>query len=132
MLTISQKGVPEKLFSKNSFQAFAYSLDTLQNQQFHYLGSLTNACCLLACCNGNTFERMGNTDDAFETLAFGVCNTDGIEGLSWDEVDQCEVSKHEYDFQSFNILALLKYAGPALICEGGLVCFSRFYWQFLA
>merc|ERR1711971_273113 len=53
-------------------------------------GSLTNACCLLACCKGNTFGRMDDTEDAFETLAFGVCNTDGIEGLSWDEVEQCE------------------------------------------
>ena len=35
---------------------------------------------------------MDDTVDAFETLAFGVCNTDGIEGLSWDEVEQCEVS----------------------------------------
>ena len=95
------------------------------------LGSLTNACCKDNCGNVD-IGRMGNNVDAFETLAFGVCNTDGIEGLSWDEVDQCEVSKHEYDFQSFNILALLKYAGPALICEGGLVCFSRFYWRFLA
>ena len=69
---------------------------------------------------------MGDTEDAFETLAFGVCNTDGIEGLSWDEVEQCEVSKHEYDFQSFNILARLKYAGPAPICEGGLVCFTGY------
>ena len=75
---------------------------------------------------------MDDTVDAFETLAFGVCNTDGIEGLSWDEVEQCEVSKYEYDFKSFKILALLKYAGPALICEGDLVCFSRFYWRFLA
>ena len=61
---------------------------------------------------------MGDTEDAFETLAFGVCNTDGIEGLSWDEVEQCEVSKHEYDFQSFGYFRTIK------IC--------RFYWQFLA
>ena len=74
-----------------------------------------------------------NVDDAFETLAFGVCNTDGIEGLSWDEVEHCEVSKHEYDFQSFNILALLKYAGPALICDQedwfALVGFTGDFWH---
>ena len=90
----------------------------MHNEQFHYLGSLTNACCLAACCKGNTFGRMGDTEDAFETLAFGVCNTDGIEGLSWDEVKQCEVSKHEYYFQSFG------YFGTIEIC--------RFYWRFLA
>ena len=32
-------------------------------------------------------------DDKLETLAFGICNTDGIEGLSWAEVEQCQVSK---------------------------------------
>ena len=53
---------------------------------------------------------MGDTEDAFETLAFGVCNTDGIEGLSWDEVEQCEVRKHV--FQShLDIFVLLKYVG---------------------
>ena len=31
-------------------------------------------------------------DDKLETLAFGVCNTDGDEGLSWAEVEQCQVS----------------------------------------
>ena len=31
------------------------------------------------------------TDDSFETLAFGVCNSDGVEGLSWAEVEQCQV-----------------------------------------
>ena len=30
-------------------------------------------------------------DDSFETLAFGVCNSDGVEGLSWAEVEQCQV-----------------------------------------
>ena len=30
-------------------------------------------------------------DDKLETLAFGVCNTDGIEGLSWAEVEKCTV-----------------------------------------
>ena len=35
-------------------------------------------------------------DDKLETLAFGVCNTDGVEGLSWAEVEQCEVSNKIY------------------------------------
>ena len=36
------------------------------------------------------------TDDTVEPLAFAVCNTDGVEGLSWAEVEQCEVSKNKY------------------------------------
>ena len=28
-----------------------------------------------------------------EPIVFAVCNTDGVEGLSWAEVEQCEVSK---------------------------------------
>ena len=38
-------------------------------------------------------KRMGPAilDDRLETLAFGVCNTDGVEGLSWAEVEQCTV-----------------------------------------
>ena len=37
--------------------------------------------------------RMGSeiTDDTVEPLAYAVCNTDGVEGLSWPEVDLCEV-----------------------------------------
>ena len=27
-----------------------------------------------------------------EPIVFAVCNTDGVEGLSWAEVEQCEVS----------------------------------------
>ena len=38
-------------------------------------------------------------DDKLETLAFGVCNTDGVEGLSWAEVEQCQVCKNKYDHQ---------------------------------
>ena len=67
---------------------------------------MTNACCKIGCKigNDNDFGRMGDTDDAFETLAFGVCNTDGVEGLSWDEVEQCEVSKNKYGFNHLDIL----------------------------
>ena len=36
------------------------------------------------------------TDDTVEPLAFAVCNTDGVEGLSWAEVEQCEVSINKY------------------------------------
>ena len=41
-------------------------------------------------------------DDRLEILAFGVCNTDGIEGLTWVEVDQCQVCKNKYDHQGFH------------------------------
>ena len=37
------------------------------------------------------------TDDTIEPLAYAVCNTDGVEGLSWPEVDLCEVSKCKYE-----------------------------------
>ena len=40
------------------------------------------------------------TDDTVEPLAFAVCNTDGVEGLSWSEVEQCEVSKNKYCISS--------------------------------
>ena len=58
---------------------------------------------LLQCNNGNTVGvsgrgRMGSeiNDDTVEPLAFAVCNTDGADGLSWAEVEQCEVSKNKY------------------------------------
>ena len=45
------------------------------------------------CCSGRT----GQTDDTFETLALALCNTDEVDGLSWAEVEQCEVSKNKYE-----------------------------------
>ena len=36
------------------------------------------------------------TDDTVEPLAYAVSNTDGVEGLSWAEVDLCEVSNYKY------------------------------------
>ena len=35
------------------------------------------------------------TDDNVEPLAYAVCNTDGVDGLTWAEVEQCEVSKNK-------------------------------------
>ena len=47
------------------------------------------------------------TDDSFETLAFGVCNADGVEGLYWTEVEQCQVIfKYRYDPQELGYFAL--------------------------
>ena len=58
---------------------------------------------MLQCNNGNTVGvsgvgRMGSeiNDDTVEPLAYAVCNTDGVDGLSWAEVEQCEVSKNKY------------------------------------
>ena len=44
-------------------------------------------------------DRMGSeiSDETIESLAYEVCNTDGVEGLSWSEVDLCEVSKYKYE-----------------------------------
>merc|ERR1719362_2085582 len=59
-------------------------------------GSLTDACCKHDCNSNNNVNlglgRMGSeiTDDTVAPLAFAVCNTDGVEGLSWAEVEQCE------------------------------------------
>ena len=57
---------------------------------------------MLQCNNGNTVGvsgvgRMGSeiNDDTVEPLAYAVCNTDGVDGLSWAEVEQCEVSKNK-------------------------------------
>merc|ERR1712086_190694 len=65
-------------------------------------GSLTDACCKANCnegCDrgssngiGGWLGRMGSviTDETVEPLAFAICNTDGVEGLSWAEVEHCE------------------------------------------
>ena len=48
------------------------------------------------------------TDDTVEPLAYAVCNTDGVEGLSWDEVEQCEVIINKSIDLELQYLALLK------------------------
>ena len=71
---------------------------------------------MLQCNNNNCFsftdkckDRMGSviTDDTVEPLAFEVCNTDGVEGLSWAEVEQCEVSKKKYEDIQLEYLSIL-------------------------
>merc|ERR1711894_353107 len=64
-------------------------------------GSLANACVCL-CSDKKCLEEHGksckkNRDydrvidaSTVETLAYDVCNTDGEEGLSWAEVEDCE------------------------------------------
>lgn len=48
------------------------------------------------------------TDDTVEPFAFAFCNTDGVEGLSWTEVEQCEVSKNKSKDLESQYLALVK------------------------
>ena len=53
------------------------------------------------------------TDDTVEPLAYAVCNTDGVEGLAWAEVEQCEVSTNKYKDLELESLACVegKYLG---------------------
>ena len=38
-------------------------------------------------------DWLGDRIRLVEPIVFAVCNTDGVEGLTWAEVEQCEVSK---------------------------------------
>ena len=79
---------------------------TYDHYYFCSIGSLTNACkkkekCLYIYVDPTKCyypNRMGSeiSDDTIESLAYEVCNTDGVDGLSWSEVDLCEVSKYKY------------------------------------
>merc|ERR1712037_290868 len=88
---------PSRLFYANKTMKIVIILTILE-----LFGSLTNACCQHHCTtnikesfNANVKVPLGGllgmrgqmnpvtTDDSFETLAFGVCNSDGVEGLSW-------------------------------------------------
>jgi hypothetical protein len=31
-------------------------------------------------------------EEEIESLAFGICNNDSFPGLSWEEIEECEVS----------------------------------------
>merc|ERR1712021_308339 len=58
-------------------------------------GSLTNACWSQEsgnCCYGRMGSglRIADGDDTIETFAYEICNRDGVDGLSWTEVEQCE------------------------------------------
>ena len=45
--------------------------------------------------------------DKLGTIAFGVCNTDGVNGLSWTEIEQCQVCENKYDHRKSGYFALL-------------------------
>ena len=49
------------------------------------------------------------TDDTIEPLAYAVCNTDGVEGLSWAEVELCEVSKNKCENIKSKCLLIVKF-----------------------
>ena len=56
------------------------------------------------------------TGDTIEPLAYAVCNTDGADGLSWREVEACEVSKNKSkDLQLYH-LVLVKIKSLGLKC----------------
>ena len=56
------------------------------------------------------------TDDTIEPLAYAVCNTDGADGLSWREVEACEVSKNKSKDLELYSLVLVKIKSLELKC----------------
>ena len=44
---------------------------------------------------------LGNRVRLVQPIAFAACNIDGVKGLSWAEVEQCEESINKYDHQLF-------------------------------
>merc|ERR1711971_22739 len=65
------------------------------------IGAMTSACCKRkGNCPGNSNYRPGrgrlghsiSVDEEFESLAFSICNTDSNPGLSWAEIEECELS----------------------------------------
>ena len=55
---------------------------------------ITDDAALLSLTNN---DWLGDRVRLVEPIVFAVCNTDGVEGLSWAEVDLCEVSKYKYE-----------------------------------
>ena len=46
-------------------------------------------------------DPLGDRVRLVQPIVFAVCNTDGVEGLSWAEVKQCEVSKKLWNNRTF-------------------------------
>ena len=75
------------------------------------------------------------TDDTIEPLAYAVCNTDGADGLSWREVEACEVSKNKSkDLESYYFvlvkiksLELKCYLKNTHCCLFNTIC-QNFHW----
>ena len=58
---------------------------------------MTSACCKgYNCCKRNCSQsRLGRSQSVekkIESLAFSICNIDSNPGLSWAEIEKCEVS----------------------------------------
>ena len=74
------------------------------------------------------------TDETIEPLAYAVCNTDGVEGLSWAEVEACEVSKNKSKDLEFYYLVLVKDQVPwvkPLTWKTFIVAFSKQFVKIL-
>ena len=44
--------------------------------------------------SGGRSDENGGIISDIESLEFDICETDGNEGLTWNEVDICEVGRH--------------------------------------
>ena len=62
------------------------------------------------------------TDDTIESLAYAVCNTDGADGLSWREVEACEVSKNKSKDLELYYLVIVRIKFLELKCLLGNHC----------
>ena len=90
---------------QNKWEIFSIHCGLLRKPKlyYYYFFLHQHVSFIIQCNSGNNVNlglgRMGSeiTDDTVEPLAFAVCNTDGVEGLSWAEVEQCEVSKNKYE-----------------------------------
>ena len=85
------------------------------HKNFDVSSESTNRCSCIGICG---LGRMGSviTDDTIEPMAYAVCNTDGADGLSWREVEACEVSKNKSkDLQLYH-LVLVKIKSLGLKC----------------
>jgi hypothetical protein len=62
---------------------------------------ITDDTALLSLTSGNL---LGNKVRLVQPIVFAVCNTDGDEGLSWAEVEKCEVSKKNFGIIEYFVL----------------------------
>ena len=54
---------------------------------------MTSACCgRNRCGHASRLDYSQSVDEEIESLAFSICNTDSNPGLSWAEIEECEVS----------------------------------------
>ena len=54
---------------------------------------MTSACCgRNRCGHASRLDYSQSVDEEIESLAFSICNIDSNPGLSWAEIEECEVS----------------------------------------